>query len=132
MSNDEQRALAANLLLERVELKRDIALIKADLSKRAEMLIKFGGLLRSNSHVVNLDDQPMSAEYTQRAQKFSSDDLDSKRIAALVDELRTKRRDSERPSSRLRGWGTRSIRERGREGNADFGLRISDLGKEVS
>lgn len=86
----EQRTLAANLLLERVELKRDIAQIKAELSKRADAIIKFGGLLRSNPHVVDIDEQPMTTEYVQRAQKFSSEDLDPKRIAALVDELRTK------------------------------------------
>ena len=90
MSHDEKRALAANLLLERVEMKRDIALIKAELAKKAELLIKFGGLLRSNPHVVDIDDQPMTSDYAQRAQKFSSEELDAKRIAALVEELRTK------------------------------------------
>jgi chorismate mutase len=104
MSN-EQRALAANLLLERVELKRDIALIKADLSKRAEALIKFGGLLRSNPHVVDLDDQPMTPEYVQRAQKFSSEDLDTKRIAALVDELRSKTERLGVAEQQIRGMG---------------------------
>jgi hypothetical protein len=105
MANDEQRMQAANLLLERVELKRDIALIKADLSKRAETLIKFGGLLRSNPHVVDLDDQPMTAEYTQRAQKFSSEDMDAKRIAALVDELRTKTERLGAAEQQIKGMG---------------------------
>ncbi len=90
MSHDEQRMLAANLLLERVEMKRDVAQIKAELTKKAELLIKFGGLLRSNPHVVDIDDQPLPPDYVQRAQKFSSEELDVKRIAALVDELRTK------------------------------------------
>jgi hypothetical protein len=105
MANDDQRTLAANLLLERVELKRDIAVIKADLSKRAEALIKFGGLLRSNPHVVELDDQPMSGEYSQRAQKFSSEDLDTKRIATLVDELRTKTERLGAAEQQIRGMG---------------------------
>ena len=90
MSKDEQRAVAANLLLERVELKRDIALLKAELSKRADAIIKLGNLLRSNPQVVDIDEQPMPPEYVQRAQKFSSEDFDAKRISALVDELRAK------------------------------------------
>ena len=90
MSKDEQRALAANLLLERVELKRDIALLKAELAKRADVIIKLGNLLRSSPQVVDIDEQPIPPEYAQRAQKFSSEDFDAKRIAALVDELRTK------------------------------------------
>lgn len=90
MAKDEQRALAANLLLERVELKRDIAQIKADLSKRADAIVKLGGLLRTNPQAIDIDEQTMTPEFAQRAQKFSSEDLDVKRVAALVDELRTK------------------------------------------
>ncbi len=90
MSNDDQRMLAANLLLERVEMKRDIAQIKAELSKRAEAMVKLGTVLRSNPAAVSLDEQLLSAEYAQRAQKFSSEDFDVKRVATLVDELRTK------------------------------------------
>ena len=90
MAKDEQRTLAANLLLERVELKRDIAQLKADLSKRAEVIIKLGNLLRSNAHVVDIDGQNMPPDYAPRAQKFTSEDLDIKRIAALVEELRSK------------------------------------------
>jgi hypothetical protein len=90
MSKDEERMRAANLLLERVELKRDIAVIKADLSKRAEALIKLGNLLRSNPHVVDIDEQNLQGEYAPRAQKFSSEDVDAKRTAVLVEELRTK------------------------------------------
>ena len=88
--SDEQRQVAANLLLERVEMKRDIALIKAELSKRAETMIKLGTLLRSNPLVLNLDEQELPPDYAQRAQKFSSEDIDTKRVAALVAELRTK------------------------------------------
>jgi hypothetical protein len=88
--SQEQRAFAANLLLERVELKRDIAQIKADLSKRADAIVKLGGLLRTNPHVIDIDEQTMPPDYTSRAQKFSSEDLDAKRISVLVDELRTK------------------------------------------
>ena len=55
MSKDDQRAVAANLLLERVELKRDIALLKADLSKSADTIIKLGNLLRSNPQVVDIE-----------------------------------------------------------------------------
>ncbi len=90
MSKDEERARAANLLLERVELKRDIAALKVDLSKRAEVLIKLGNLLRSNPHVVDIDQQNLPGDYAARAQKFSSEDLDSTRTAALVEELRVK------------------------------------------
>src|SRR5687767_4569316 len=90
MSKDEERTRAANLLLERVELKRDIAVLKADLSKRAEVLIKLGNLLRSNPHVVDIDEQSLQGDYAPRAQKFSSEDLDAKRTAALVEELRAK------------------------------------------
>jgi hypothetical protein len=90
MSKDEQRSLAAHLLLERVELKRDIALIKADLSKRADVMIKLGGLLRSNPHVVNIDEQHMPPEYHQRAQKYNSEDFDAKRLSVLLEELRAK------------------------------------------
>ena len=42
MSDDTQRALAGSLLLERLELRRDIAALKADLIKRAETIVKFG------------------------------------------------------------------------------------------
>jgi len=90
MSKDEERAKAANLLLERVELKRDIAQLKADLAKRADVLIKLGNLLRSNPHVVDIDDQTIQGDYAARAQKFNSEDLDSKRTAVLCDELRAK------------------------------------------
>ena len=90
MSQNEQRAIAANLLLERLELKRDIAQIKADLSKRAESVVKLGTLLRSNPQVIDIDDQTLPPDYVQRAQKFSSEDLDPKRLGVLVDELRTK------------------------------------------
>jgi hypothetical protein len=90
MSIPDQRTLAANLLLERVELKRDIAHLKADLTKRADAFIKLGNLLRSSPQVVSMDDQEMSPDQSARAQKFSSDDFDSRRIAAIVGELRTK------------------------------------------
>jgi hypothetical protein len=90
MSSDEQRALAAHLLLERVELKRDIAHIKAELVKRAEGFAKLGSLLRSSPLVIDLDGQEMSPEHAARAQKFSSKEFDSSEIAALVAELRTK------------------------------------------
>jgi hypothetical protein len=90
VSDDSQRTLAGSLLLERLELRRDIAAIKADLGKRADILVKFGNMLRSNPQVIEIDEQSLPAEYAQRAQKFNSEDLDSKRIAALVDELRKK------------------------------------------
>ena len=90
MSSPDQRTHAANLLLERVELKRDIAQLKADLTKRADAFVKLGNLLRSSPQVVSLDDQELPPDQAARAQKFSSDDFDSKRIAALVGELRTK------------------------------------------
>jgi hypothetical protein len=90
MSRDEQRTLVAHLLLERVELKRDIAQLKADLVKRADAFVKLGNLLRSSPHVINLDDQEMSPDQAARAQKFSSEEFDSKRIATLVKELRIK------------------------------------------
>jgi chorismate mutase len=90
MINQEQRTLAAQLLLERVELKRDIAQLKADLVKRAEAFVKLGNLLRSSPHVINLDDQEMPPDQAARAQKFSSEEFDSKRIAVMVQELRTK------------------------------------------
>jgi hypothetical protein len=90
MSTPDKRSLAANLLLERVELKRDIAHLKADLTKRADVFVKLGNLLRSSPQVVSMDDQQMPPDQAARAQKFSSEDFDSKRIAALVGELRTK------------------------------------------
>lgn len=105
MSNNEQRMLAANLLLERVELKRDITQIKSDLSKRAEVMVKLGTVLRSNPHVVNLDEQELPADYVQRAQKFSSEDLDTKRIAALVAELRTKTERLAAAEQQIKGMG---------------------------
>jgi len=37
-----------------------------------------------------MDEQEMPAEHGARSQKFSSEDFDSKRIAVLVEELRTK------------------------------------------
>ena len=103
--SQEQRALAANLLLERVELKRDIAQIKADLSKRAEAVVKLGGLLRTNPHVIDIDEQTMQPEYTSRAQKFSSEDLDAKRIGVLVDELRTKTERLTATEQQIKGMG---------------------------
>jgi hypothetical protein len=103
--DDSQRALAANLLLERVELKRDIVAIKAELSKRAEAIVKLGGLLRSNPHVIEIDEQPVSTEYAPRAQKFSSEDLDAKHLAALVDELRTKTERLNAAEQQIRGMG---------------------------
>ena len=90
MSDDTQRALAGSLLLERLELRRDIAAIKADLGKKADTLVKFGNMLRSNPQVIEVDDQPMPPEYAQRAQKFSSLEVDPKRIGDIVDELRKK------------------------------------------
>jgi hypothetical protein len=87
---DEQRALAANLLLERVELKRDMAAIKSDLAKRADSFVKLGTLLRSNPFVIAVDDQSVSDEYAPRVQRFTSDDFNAKRIGDLSDELRTK------------------------------------------
>jgi hypothetical protein len=90
MSTPDKRTLAANLLLERVELKRDITQLKADLTKRADAFIKLGNLLRSSPHVVSMDDQQMPPDHAARAQKFTSEDFDSKRIATLVGELRTK------------------------------------------
>jgi len=90
MSTDEQRNKVAYLLLERLELKRDIAGIKNDLSRRADAVVKVGGLLRSNPHVIGIDDQNITGDYVQRVQKFNSEDLDPKRIAVLVDELRSK------------------------------------------
>ena len=105
MSKDEQRALAANLLLERVELKRDIAALKAELAKRAETVIKFGNLLRSNPQVVDIDEQNMPPDYASRAQKFSSEDLDMKRIAALVGELRANADRLTAVEQQIRGMG---------------------------
>ena len=105
MADDPQRALAANLLLERVELKRDIAALKFDLARRAEALVKLGGLLRSNPHVVTIDEQALSPEYAQRAQKFSSEDMDAKRLASLVDELRTKTERLNAAEQQIRGMG---------------------------
>ena len=90
MSHADPRIVAANLLLERVELKRDIAQLKADLMKRADAFVKLGNLLRSSPQVINMDEQEMPAEHGARSQKFSSEDFDSKRIAVLVEELRTK------------------------------------------
>src|SRR4051794_30574864 len=90
MANDEQRILAANLLLERVELKRDIAQLKADLTKRADAFVKLGNLMRSSAQVINMDEQEMPADQAARAQKFASADFDAKQIATLVGELRTK------------------------------------------
>lgn len=90
MSDDSERVRAGSLLLERLELRRDIASIKADLAKKAEILVKFGNQLRSNPQVVEIDEQSPSPEFAQRAQKFNSEDLDPKRIAVLVDDLRKK------------------------------------------
>ena len=90
MATADQRTVAANLLLERVELKRDIAQLKADLTKRADAFVKLGNLLRSSPQVVNMDEQEMPADQAARSQKFSSEDFDSKRIAAIVGELRAK------------------------------------------
>jgi hypothetical protein len=90
MSNTDPRTVAANLLLERVELKRDIAQLKADLTKRADAFVKLGNLLRASPQNINMDEQEMPAEHAARTQKFSSEDFDSRRIAELVGELRTK------------------------------------------
>ena len=57
-----ERAVTANLLLERLELKRDIALIKADLIKRSEVVTKLGGLLRSSPIGIDIGGQNISAE----------------------------------------------------------------------
>ena len=57
MSDDQERAVTANLLLERLELKRDIALIKADLIKRSEVVTKLGGLLRSSPLGIDIGGQ---------------------------------------------------------------------------
>jgi hypothetical protein len=105
MPDDHERAVTANLLLERLELKRDIASIKADLIKRAEVITKLGGLLRSSPHAVDLGGQHISAEFASRTQKFESEELDLTRVAALVDELRTK-------TEKL-GATERQIKERG-------------------
>jgi hypothetical protein len=105
MSNDEQRTRAANLLLERVELKRDIAQLKGDLTRRADSVVKLGSLLRSNPQVLQIDDQTLPPDYAQRAQKFASDDLDIKRIAALVEELRTKTDRLNAAEQQIRGMG---------------------------
>jgi hypothetical protein len=88
--SDDKRALAGSLLLERLELKRDIAALKADLLKRAEVIVKFGSQLRANPQVIAIDDQALPPDYAQRAQNFNSDELDVKRVADLVDELRKK------------------------------------------
>jgi hypothetical protein len=90
MSGDEQRTALANFLLERVEMKRDIAQIKAELVKRADAITKLGGLLRSSPQSIDIGAQSMSPEFAQRAQKFEVEDLDLKRIAMLVDDLRIK------------------------------------------
>jgi hypothetical protein len=90
MSHDQQRTALANSLLERVEMKRDIAQIKAELVKRADAITKLGGLLRSSPQLIDIGGQNMSPDFAQRAQKFDVEDLDLKRIAVLVDELRTK------------------------------------------
>jgi hypothetical protein len=90
VADDTQRALAGSLLLERVELRRDIAAVKTDLGKKADTLVKFGNMLRSNPLVIEVDEQPMPADYAQRSQKFSSQEVDPKRIADLIDELRKK------------------------------------------
>jgi len=105
MSDDHDRAFTANLLLERLELKRDIASIKADLIKRAEVITKLGGLLRSSPLAVDIGGQHISTEFASRAQKFEAEDLDLNRVAALVDELRTK-------TEKL-GGAERQIRDRG-------------------
>src|SRR6185436_11890379 len=105
MSKDEQRTLAANLLLERVELKRDIAQLKADLTRRADAIVKIGSLLRSNPQVLQIDDQALPGDYAQRAQKFASEDLDIKHIAALVDELRSKTDRLNSAEQQIRGMG---------------------------
>lgn len=105
MSDDQERAFTANLLLERLELKRDIASIKADLIKRAESITKLGGLLRSSPLSVDLGGQDISAEFASRAQKFEAEELNLTRVAALVDELRTK-------TEKL-GAAERQIKERG-------------------
>jgi hypothetical protein len=105
MSDDHERAVTANLLLERLELKRDIASIKADLIKRAEVITKLGGLLRSSPLAVDIGGQNISAEFAARAQKFEMAELDLTRVAALVDELRTK-------TEKL-GAAERQIKEKG-------------------
>jgi hypothetical protein len=51
-------------------------------------ITKLGGLLRSNPQSIDIGGQNMSPEFAQRAQKFEVEDLDLKRIAVLVDELR--------------------------------------------
>jgi hypothetical protein len=105
MSNEEQRTLAANLLLERVELKRDIAQLKADLTKRAEAFVKLGNLLRSSPQVINLDEQEMAPDQAARSQKFSSDEFDSKHIASLVHDLRAKGDRLVAVEQQIRGMG---------------------------
>src|SRR3954463_9350314 len=105
MANDEQRILAAHLLLERVELKRDIAHLKVDLTKRADAFVKLGNLLRSSPQVVSIDDQEIPTEQAARAQKFSAEDFDAKRIAALVAELRTKGDRLNAVEQEIRGMG---------------------------
>jgi|SRR5579883_2740138 len=90
MSEDPQRALTGSLLLERLELRRDIAAIKADLGKRAEVIVRLGTQLRSNPQMIEIDEQQLPAEFAQRAQKFNSEDFNAGRLAALVDELRKK------------------------------------------
>jgi hypothetical protein len=105
MSDEKERTVTANLLLERLELKRDIALIKADLIKRSDVITKLGALLRSSPQAVDIGGQSISSEYAQRTQRFEMDDLDLNRIASQVDELRTK---SERLSNT-----ERQIKERG-------------------
>jgi hypothetical protein len=105
MSSDEHRNRAAHLLLERVELKRDIANVKADLLKRADAFVKLGTLLRSSPQIINLDDQQMSSDYAARAQKFSSDEFDSKRVAILIGELRKKTDRLTAVEEEIRGMG---------------------------
>ena len=105
MSSDEQRTLAAGLLLERVELKRDIAQLKVELTKRADAFVKLGNLLRSSPQVINMDDQGMPPDQASRSQKFASDDFDSKRIATLVGELRTKSDRFVAVEQQIRGMG---------------------------
>ena len=70
MSSPDQRTLAANLLLERVELKRDIAHLKADLTKRADVFVKLGNLLRSSPQVVSLDDQELPPDRPHALRSF--------------------------------------------------------------
>ena len=70
VSHNAHRALAGGLLLELLELRRDIAVIKADLTRRAEILVKFGNQLRSNPQVIEIDEQVLEPNM-RRAHKSS-------------------------------------------------------------